>query len=155
MLHPKQENRFEYKGFPCVVLFMPMGYRCGYVGIPKNNKYYKKKYDDIQVDCHGGLTYSEGKLFGQEDKDVWWIGFDCGHFIDGFDSETFYSHYDEDLKTMEPISRNAYMDSLGKMFDICSEYPVRTQEYVENECRKIVDQIDGGGASDRAVDRRV
>lgn len=24
------------------------------------------------------------------------------------------------------------------------EYPVRTQEYVENECRNIVDQIVGG-----------
>lgn len=143
MLQPKQESRFEYKGFPCVVLFMPMGYRCGYVGLLKGNKYYKKKYDDIPVDCHCGLTYSEPGLFGQNDNDTWWIGFDCGHFCDGLDGDTFYSYYDGDLKTMEPISRNAYMDSLGKMFDICGKYPVRTQEYAENECRKIVDKILG------------
>lgn len=58
MLQPKQESRFEYKEFPCVILFMPMGYRCGYVGLPKENRYYKKKYDDIPVDCHCGLSYS-------------------------------------------------------------------------------------------------
>ena len=148
MLKPKQETRFEYKGLPCVVLFMPMGYRCGYVGLPKSNKYYKKKYDDIPVDCHCGLTYSEPRLFGQNDNDTWWIGFDCGHCRDGLDSKAFYSYYDDDLKTMEPISRNVYMDGLGRMFDICSEYSVRTQEYVENECGKIVDQIVGGGTSD-------
>lgn len=29
-----EEKRFEYRGYPCVVLFMDMGHRCGYVGIP-------------------------------------------------------------------------------------------------------------------------
>ena len=141
MLQLKQETRFEYKGFPCVVFFMPMGYRCGYVGLPKGNKYYSKEYDKIPVDCHCGLTYSNHGLFGQEDRDTWWIGFDCGHFVDGLDSKSFYLYYDDDLKTMEPISRNAYMDILERIFDLCSKYPVRTQEYVENECRKIADQI--------------
>ena len=152
MLQPKQETRFEYKGFPCVVLFMPIGYRCGYVGLPNHNKYYKKKYDDIPVDCHCGLTYSEHGLFGQNDNDTWWIGFDCGHFCDGLDSKSFHLYYDDDLETMDPKYRKPYMFSLERMFDICSEYPVRTQEYVENECRKIVDQIVGGGASDRTID---
>lgn len=152
MLQPKQEKRFDYKGLTCVVLFMPMGYRCGYVGLPKGNKYYNKKYEYIPVDCHCGLTYSEHGLFGQDDKDTWWIGFDCGHCCDGLDSDAFYSYYEEDLKTMEPISRNAYMDSLGIMFDICSEYPVRTYEYAENECMKIADQIVGGRANGRTID---
>lgn len=153
MLQPKQENRFEYKGFPCVVLFMPMGYRCGYVGLPKGNKYYRKKYDDIPADCHCGLTYSENHLFGQDDKDTWWIGFDCGHYCDGADKETFEKYYMDELKSKAVDTERASVVSAYMMFDPYDEYPFRTREYVENECRKIVDQIVGGGASDRTVER--
>ena len=74
---PIQEKRFEYYGFPCVILFMPMGYRCGYVGVSVDHKYYGAVYDEIPIDCHCGLTYSDSRLHGQEDKHTWWIGFDC------------------------------------------------------------------------------
>ena len=87
MTTPKQEKQFEYKGFPCVILFMPMGYRCGYVGLPKENKYYGKSYDDIPIGSHCGLTYASRKLHAQNDTDKWWIGFDCGHCCDGYDVE--------------------------------------------------------------------
>ena len=143
MLQPKQESRFEYKGFPCVVLFMPMGFRCGYVGLPKENRYYKKKYDDIPVDCHCGLTYSKNHLFGQGDKDTWWIGFDCGHFCDGADKQTFEKYYMDELKSKAVDTERASVISAYMMFELYSEYPVRTQEYAECECRKIVDQIAG------------
>ncbi len=29
-MKPVLETKFEYKGYPCVVLFMPRAYRCGY-----------------------------------------------------------------------------------------------------------------------------
>lgn len=79
-----QEKRFDYKGFPCVILFMDHfdGFRCGYVGIPKENKLYKKPYNKIDIVCHGGLTYGCTELFHQHDNDIYWIGFDCNH---GFD----------------------------------------------------------------------
>jgi hypothetical protein len=82
MLKIVQETRFDYKGFPCVVLLMHMGYRCGYVGLPKGHKYYGKDYNDIPVGCHGGLTYGCEQLHFQTDKDMWWIGFDCYHACD-------------------------------------------------------------------------
>lgn len=53
MAMPKLEKQFEYKGFPCVILFMPTGYRCGYVGIPK-----EVKIDIDNIGCHGGITYN-------------------------------------------------------------------------------------------------
>jgi hypothetical protein len=34
------------------------------------------KYDDINVDVHGGLTYS------REEEELWVIGFDCAHSMD-------------------------------------------------------------------------
>lgn len=32
-MEPVLETKFEYKGYQCVVLFMPGAYRCGYVGM--------------------------------------------------------------------------------------------------------------------------
>ena len=142
-MQQKQENRFEYKGFPCVVLFMPMGYRCGYVGLPKGNKYYKKKYADIPVACHCGLTYSENHLFGQDDKETWWIGFDCGHSCDGIDKDTFNKLYEAEILNMSPFEFRAHMMNFDFVWKMSRKYPVHTQEYMENECRKIVDQIVG------------
>lgn len=77
------ETVFEYKGFNCVVLAQRMGFRCGYVKIPKNHKYYKVDYEKIDADVHGGLTYGEqSKEYPiATEEDSYWIGFDCysGH----------------------------------------------------------------------------
>ena len=127
---PIIEERFEHKGFPCVVVFQPMGFRCGYVGIPKGHKVYKKHYNDLDIDCHCGLTYSEDRLVMQEDKDVWWIGFDCAHICDSPDIEKIKQYYGED--TANRIREiNFYL--LDK--------PVRDLEYVKDNCKKIVDQL--------------
>ncbi len=53
-----------------------MGHLCGYVILNKDNKYFGKHYDEIPVEVHGGLTYSE-----EEDGD-WVVGFDCAHYGD-------------------------------------------------------------------------
>ena len=49
---------------------------CGYVILTKDNKFYGKHYDDIPVQVHGGLTFSD---FYEGD---WMIGFDCAHHGD-------------------------------------------------------------------------
>lgn len=90
-----EENRFEYKGYKYIT--RKLGYRleqierdrdklrflglnehwwCGYVEIPKDHKVDGVEYDDINIDCHGGLTYS------RHEGDKWVIGFDCNHFDD-------------------------------------------------------------------------
>lgn len=132
MSKPVVEERFEYKGFPCVVLFMPMGFRNGYVGLPKSHKYYKKEYEEIPMSCHCGLTYGDTSLFGQEDEDTYWIGFDCGHCCDGFDLEKLYEYYGV---TTENATMRRYHEMINK------EHEFRTVEYVKNECMKIVDQL--------------
>lgn len=134
MSNPVQESRFEYKGFPCVVLFQPMGFRTGYVGIPKGNKYYGKDYDSIPIECHCGLTYADSGLFSQDDKDTWWIGFDCGHCCDGYDFEKAKEYFANNEQVMRSI---LYMEDIN----IYSEYPIKTKEYVEENCKQIVEQI--------------
>ena len=136
MAIPIQEERFEYKGFPCVVLFMPMGFRNGYVGLPKTNKYYKCEYDFIPIDCHCGLTYSKDCLFGQDDKDTWWIGFDCGHCCDGFDIDKIKEYYPNN-KTISQTMK--IMHDYHLMIN--KEHEFRTLDYVKENCKSIVDQL--------------
>lgn len=66
-------------GLPARVLIMPMGHRCGYVGV--NPEVFKdKSYDDLDVDVHGGLTYSR-----DEEDGLRWYGYDCAHLGDARD----------------------------------------------------------------------
>ena len=57
-------------------LGVEFGWGNGYVALPKGHKYYQVDYDDIPVDVHGGLTYS------QQMGDYWVVGFDTAHFSD-------------------------------------------------------------------------
>lgn len=133
MAIPKQEKRFDYKGFPCVVLFMPMAYRCGYVGLPKGTE-----IDTDSIDCHCGITYSENHLHCQEDTDRFWVGFDCGHCCDGYDIETAKKLYGDDKNVMAQIE---IMGATG-YFTICNnENPIRTLEFCEEQCKHIVEQL--------------
>lgn len=103
-----EENRFEYKGHHYITrklgypaeevirvthLFGPGGLNphwwCGYVEIPKDHKLEGVEYDDIDIQCHGGLTYS------RHEGDKWVIGFDCNHYEDN------PIEHDEDYVKME------------------------------------------------------
>lgn len=58
-------------------LSAPHGHSNGYVGVKESHPWFKKHYDDIDIDIHGGLTYSE-----LEEDGYWWVGFDVCHFSD-------------------------------------------------------------------------
>jgi len=78
---------FEHLGIKCMVKRIAIqepyskdfsifgGYLNGYVAIPSDHPYYQKKYEDIDIECHGGLTFGER-------SDSYWIGFDCAHSLD-------------------------------------------------------------------------
>lgn len=129
---PVLEEKFEYKGFSCVILFMPLGFRCGYVALQKGHKYYGKEFDSIPISCHCGLTYGDYKLHTQEDKDVYWIGFDCGHCCDGFDLEKLDEYYPDSIE-------NKIMREYHKSVNRDCEF--RTLDYVKSECMDIVNQL--------------
>lgn len=128
VLFPIKECEFEYKGFKCVVLFMPFGYRCGYVGIPKEE--YKIENTDY-IECHGGITYSDNSLQCCDDTDKHWIGFDCAHCYDGFDTETMKEYYFDCEEIM------AYL----KFYEDVKPSTFWTKRQCKNECMRIVNQI--------------
>jgi hypothetical protein len=75
----------------CMINRGPSGALCGYVGVGPDHPMHQVMYDDVAVDVHGGLTYSNAC---QEDgeichvpaegrsHDIWWFGFDCAHAFD-------------------------------------------------------------------------
>jgi len=105
----------KHRGYRIAGLFVQNSHRCGYIEVPSNHPLYKKDYDECDIDVHGGLTYSRdwGKYPVKSKNDSWWIGFDCAH---SGDATAYYSHN-------------------GDIF--------RTTEYVEKECKKVVDQLIG------------
>jgi hypothetical protein len=102
-----------HNGFNWAVKSNAIGYRCGYVDIPKGHPWFGNTYPD--VDCHGGITFAKSV------DDFWRIGFDCAHLGDRPDPE---------------------LPGYRKEFDDWSEQgsEVRTQDYVERQCRAICDQ---------------
>lgn len=85
---------------------------------------------------HGGITYCSG---GHDSKhpiesDLWWFGFDCGHCCDAPDIEKM-----EDLWGDDPKIRRRIDEPLS--IPILVDMEVRTMEYVQEECKRLVDQI--------------
>lgn len=77
------EKVWEHKELTCCVLLIRQSHRCGYVRVPKNNPAFELNYEDVPVDVHGGLTFSNMSLTGQpDDENYHWFGFDCAHFGD-------------------------------------------------------------------------
>lgn len=63
-------------GYKCWVWRHPThGNLNGYVAIPKGHKVWGKGEDVMDVDVHGGLTYSSV----DKETDEWVVGFDCNH----------------------------------------------------------------------------
>ena len=69
----------EYKGFHFYVLNLGT-HPCAYVDVTETDL-NGKDYKDIDVSCHGGLTYSR-KYLNTVDKKGWFIGWDYAHYCD-------------------------------------------------------------------------
>jgi len=156
----KTEIKGKYKGFNFKVVAQPMGYRCGYVRIPKGHVIYGMDYSeqlpitfkeiskqsvgkrgavpiflaqglkendrvsmDLLFDVHGGITFA-GKSLNWIGFKSYWIGFDCAHAGDGKDT----SIMDEKNKRFHKVYSNL-------------SSKIRTKEYVEKECKSLINQI--------------
>lgn len=133
---------FTYKGMDCcivrTVLDEPMtkdkcyfgGLLCGYVKIPEGHPYFRHKGYDLDIDCHGGITFNEA-------HEEHWVGFDCGHSTDR-------------VPTMEHL-RNTRPEliEIRKQFPIPEEMkdhpwynPVyRNMEFCIEECKTVITQL--------------
>ena len=131
MANVKIEKEDGYMGYHYVVTFNAMGIRCGYVEIPEDHPYYDiDNYDEIPIDCHGGLTFAGDRF----DDGKYYIGFDCGHAGDAYDYDTVIKYFNDDI---DVINRAKKMKDLE-----FNQYgSIKSIEYVENECRGIINQL--------------
>ena len=73
----------EVSGYKCRISRMEgSGALCGYVGIPKEHRFWGASYEDDELrdigdNVHGGITYSQ-----QGDDGYWYFGFDTTHAND-------------------------------------------------------------------------
>jgi len=75
-----------HAGLRCRVLDSPVSTYNGYVALTKDHPDHGKNYDEINVNVHGGLTFSEHGSEDERDgeilfpdKSLYWVGFDTAH----------------------------------------------------------------------------
>jgi len=86
-----------------------------YIEIPEGHKLFGKHYDDIYINVHGGLTYSEDDLLGIKSKS-WFIGWDYAHAGD-------YMGYEELFGFINPNDKKW------------------TTEEIIKDCKNVIEQI--------------
>ncbi len=108
----------NHLGFEYMVIHNDLGFRCGYVKVEKDHPWFGKDYDNIEASVHGGLTFAEYDVPCDKNgpDDGFWIGFDCAHSGDA-----------QDL-------------TLPHTFVMPGNGTVKSQEYVENECKRLCEQ---------------
>ncbi len=128
------EEDFEHCGYRCLVVVNRMCIRCGYVGVPNSHPDYKKSYTEVEekYSVHGGLTFSdEIEYIGALPDDLWYFGFDCGHYGDMY-------AVDDAVKYGLRIT-----PSMAEMFRLINETVVNecSKEYVKEQCMLLAKQL--------------
>ena len=83
--------------------------------------FYSKHYDEVNIDCHGGLTYSSNKLtyIESDENNEWFIGWDyghCGDYVWNYDimfKGTYLENTSDKKWTTEEIKKECV--------DVCSQ----------------------------------
>lgn len=100
-------DKFD-EGVRFIVMRGPASW-CAYVGVPNGHPLAGHSYDDLSIDCHGGLTFaSEG---GKQNwpAGYYWYGWDYSHAGD-------ISVYDYDPRIREDGPNRSYHDwTLGEV----------------------------------------
>jgi len=128
------ENGGIYKGYEYIVSFV-RDHRCGYVAINEtdveklNVDFENCSYPDLN--CHGGVTFYDRDNGLKDLLDIpcndMWIGFDAIHAGDNHDHESSEKY---GIEVSDFCRDHAWTDG-----------EIRTYEYMENECKSIIDQL--------------
>jgi hypothetical protein len=146
----------EATGLDCLAVRNRHGSWCGYVGVPVGHRLHGVRYQDLdfEPEVHGGLTFSDKCMEGAPEgagvchvpepgrpADIWWLGFDCGHFMDlspGIDALLRQVRRDRppDPKLEELEARMREMDPHGLFADT-----YRDLAYVRAEVARLAEQV--------------
>lgn len=133
-----EPDRIQWKtaaGLPGLIVRNYHGALCGYAAVPPDHPLHGADYEKPEVRVHGGLTYSAPCAEDDaichvpepgEPDDVWWFGFDCGHY--------------RDLSPgMSAVLRKAGLSPVPSMGEV-----YRTVDYVTAEVELLARQLVAG-----------
>lgn len=91
---------------------------CAYIGLPTEHPLANHDYDNVPIDCHGGLTFSQLGDGKNWPSGFYWYGWDYAHSGD-------YSFYDDDFigtrlesKDKKWLVKEVIDDSWGAIYDM-------------------------------------
>lgn len=114
LIPPQRLAEGQHEGFTYYILNLGT-HPCAYVDVT-NTSLHGSDYDDIDITCHGGLTFASDNLSTVETTG-WFIGWDYAHYGDFVGYELNYS-------TCFRLN--------GRMW---------TTEEIVDECKSVIDQI--------------
>lgn len=139
---------WEHAGRPCLMVRNDrQGFWCGYAAVDPGHPFHGKHYDVPDAEVHGGLTYADacgGHVChipkpGQPD-DVWWFGFDCGHYMDVAPAMEALLR---ELRSKEPVVANVVEPMLKPSSDPWHNPCYRTVAYVQAETNRLAEFLAG------------
>lgn len=164
------EREFEHEGYKRVVTFRAIGYRCGYVGIPKSHSLYGKDYQehlDIKKADIGDREISGvfpilGACLDEDERIRIEAYFQCHggityagggeHSSYPIESDLWWFGFDcghcDDAKELELAYGRfpKYRESISLQIESEKKFHidgliVRTEQYVADECRNLAEQL--------------
>lgn len=127
----------NYRSYDWCVTFTDRGSRCGYVAIPVShpfNQYISLDEDLVrELEVHGEVTYLGKPFIEEKICDDIWIGFDADHYYDGRDIECLEKYF--------PEMAEAFIINGKSILSKSFIGPIKTMEFMENECKKLIEQL--------------
>ena len=123
---------FEHRGLKCMIKrHFQYGSLNGYVGVARDSRFFGKNYDEIDemlpdLSVHGGITFAD--YWDEQNDNLWYIGFDCGHAYD------YQPMYKLMFQFVKDFPKSPTLDREEQYRDI---------EYVRTEVRALADQLLG------------
>lgn len=129
----KIELQNSYRGLNYIVCVnQELGYRCGYVSVPKDHPLYEKSFSSYNFKPIM-LTFSGHMRSFSND---WYIGWDHHHIYDGVD-EVVVLEYFKDLPEDEREKKLTYAQSfINDPYNL-----VASKGDVERECEEVIDYL--------------
>jgi len=108
------------------------GHICGYVKVPETHPLFRKKKEcwDADLECHGGITFSEA-------HEEHWIGFDCAHSGDYVPTMEHIRRTDPELRGI----RDAFPLPPGYEKFALFNPVYRNVEYAIQSCTDLIDSL--------------
>lgn len=142
------EGGGKYKELEYIIIFRSMGFRCGYVLIPKDHQLYDlpEGYGGLpeleKLNVHGGITfngYMEDLLeqiteLPKDQKKIYLIGFDACHEYDGYDFDARDKIWTS--KLLPP--REFFLETQSNFL-----ITIKSYEFMEAQCKHLIDQLVG------------